>query len=329
MSKLLRNSNKGIALLIVVTCVAVITVLVIELNYNARISTTLAANYKDNLRAYYLARSSVNIALLRLSILKKIRGADMGGFKVPNAILDLVWSLPFVFPPPEALFVSSEIDDEADLGTREMLKEIKEKINISGVGSFEQGIEGLDSKLNINILAQTEEGIQKFKEIMGTHYANKIESDESFGHRYPIEYFDEMLNNIVDWIDTDTDSRNGGDENNYYERQNPPYSARNSAMLTISEMHMIEGMTDELCDFISPIITVFSSGSINVNNSEIDMIKVIDNRLSDEEIRLFRERLEQEGPFEDETELRTWIGQNTAITSTNFNPMQIPLSFEE
>ncbi|MCX6112489.1 MAG: type II secretion system protein GspK [Proteobacteria bacterium] len=286
----LRQNKRGMALLLVLASIVVITVMIVELNYNARMASSMSANYRDEIAAEYLAKSSVNVALLRLAIVRKIKTFQMGSFTIPPDVISMIISMPFI---------------------------------------FDHSITGMDSKININMVALNEDSITTFKEQMKNLYAAKVTSDESFGHRYSMDDFEILLNNIIDWIDADNESMNGGDETKYYDRKDPPYKPRNASIPTLSELHMIEGMNDELFDFISPMLTVFSTGKINVNKISDDMWKTIDNRLTDDEIKAVRAKIDVEGPFTNEKELRTWIGQNTKIPSTEFNPLKISLAFDD
>ncbi|MEI6092995.1 MAG: hypothetical protein WCQ47_04845 [bacterium] len=325
----LRRNKKGMALLLVLTSVVIITVMIVELNYNSRIASTVSANYKDEVIAEYLAKSSVNIALLRLAIVRKIKTFKSGDFTVPSEVTSMIISMPFMFPPPTELLAITGIGGEMDLGLSTMLNKIKTENNISKVGKFDNSIMGMDSRININMVPLTEESVTTFKEQMKNLYASTVLSDESFGHRYSMEEFEILLNNIVDWIDADSESRNGGDEARYYDKKDPIYKPRNAPIPTISELHMIEGMNDELFDIITPMMTVFSSGSINVNKISAEMWKTVDSRLTDEEIRAIREKIDIEGLFFNEKELRTWIGKNTKIPATEFNPLKISLAFDD
>lgn len=324
------RGKKGMALLLVMTTVALLSVIMLELNYTTRVTNAMSSNYKDEVAAEYLAKSSLNVAMLRIAIANKVKTFEMGGVKIPSSVTSIIISLPFVFPPPaELLAFGATGDENLDLGMRSMLEQIKKDTNISKVGYFDQNISSTDSLININAIPLNEERTETFKEQMKSHYIAKIQEDESFGYRHPIQDFERTINNIIDWIDADVNSRNGGDENIYYEKRNPPYRVRNTPMHSISELYMIEGMNDELFDFISPMVTIFSGGGINVNKADKDMWKTIEPKLTDEEITLLMEKIQLTGDFASEQDLKTWIGQNTKIATADFNPLKIPLSFSE
>ena len=325
----LRQNKKGMAMLLVLTSVVILSLIIVELNYNTRISSAIAGNYRDETAAYYLARSSVNVALLRIGLANKAKSFEIGGFKVPSEVISMIITVPFIFPPPLELLAMTGNAENADLGVKETVEKIKTDTNIASVGYFDHNISSMDTALNINAITLSENSISAFKEQMKSYYSAKVLKDESFAHRWPIEKYDRLLNNIIDWIDTDTSSRNGGDEDTVYQRKDPPYRARDYFIPTINELHMVDEMDDEMFDFISPMLSIFSSGAINMNKVTAAMWKSIDDRLSDDEIKALLEKIQLEGPFTTEQELRTWIGKNTRIPAADFNPLKIPFAFED
>jgi len=271
----------------------------------------------------------VNVALLRISLASKAKTFNMGGFKIPPDVLNMIITLPFVFPPPLELLVMTGKPEDANLGMKSMIDKIKTDTNIASVGYFDHNISGMDSALNINAITLSDTAIEAFKEQMKSYYATKILSDESFAHRWPVEKFDRVLNNIIDWIDPDSLSKNGGDENVVYQRKTPPYKTRNYFIPTMSELHMVDEMDDELFDFLAPMISIYSSGALNVNRFTADKWKAIDSRFTDEEIKALLEKMQLDGPFTNEQDLRSWVGKNTKIPAGDFNPLKIPLVFDD
>lgn len=325
----MKLNKKGIALLMVTVSVAIITMLITELNYNTRVNSTIVSNYKDEVSAYYLAKSSVNLALLRIMLYNKVKNLKLGDFSFPKQVLTMIWSFPFIFPPDASMFTSqeTELGQDVGLGLSSFLESINENSNISKVGKFDHNIVGLDNKFNINIISMDEALSFNFKEQIISYYSNKIFTDKSFGYRYPIEYIERVYNNIVDWIDYDSLSKNGGYEDSYY--RNTYYKPRNAPIPTLEELHLIDGMTDEIYDFFSSILSVFSSNSININNIDQVMWKIIDPNITDDVIEAINLKFSEEGAFETTKDLETWIGENTRITSTQFNPLKIPIKTDD
>ncbi len=67
----LRRNDRGVALIIVLLVTALLIALIFEFAYATRISLRAAVNFRDNERAYYLARSGISVAGLLLSDLRK------------------------------------------------------------------------------------------------------------------------------------------------------------------------------------------------------------------------------------------------------------------
>ena len=66
------RSRRGVALILVLTTVAILTSIAVEFAYQSRVNLRLAENARDELRAYYLARSAVNLSRLLLHFQKQV-----------------------------------------------------------------------------------------------------------------------------------------------------------------------------------------------------------------------------------------------------------------
>jgi general secretion pathway protein K len=66
------GSRRGVALILVLTTVAILSSIAVEFGYQSRVSLRLAENARDELRAYYLARSAVNLSRLLLHFQKQV-----------------------------------------------------------------------------------------------------------------------------------------------------------------------------------------------------------------------------------------------------------------
>ncbi|HEX5036682.1 MAG TPA: hypothetical protein VFX30_05955 [bacterium] len=72
MFKILKN-ERGVALMLVLGSLLILTTMVVEFAYNAHVGYDLAAAERDRLKSYYLARSGYNLARLELKFEKDIR----------------------------------------------------------------------------------------------------------------------------------------------------------------------------------------------------------------------------------------------------------------
>lgn len=79
-------------MIIAIVAIAVLTVVATEFAYNSRVDLQLATNQRDEIRAYYLARSGIALSRLLLRFQKQLDGTQM-----PN--LGLTGSVPNLFTP--------------------------------------------------------------------------------------------------------------------------------------------------------------------------------------------------------------------------------------
>ena len=71
---------------------------------------------------------------------------------------------------------------------------------------------------------------------------------------------------VFDWRDTDYAPRYpGGAEELEYLRQTPPYRPANQAFASVTELNLIKGMTPELVVALTPHLSVWGNGNINLN----------------------------------------------------------------
>ena len=64
--------NRGVALILVLTTLAILTSIGVDFSYQSRVSLKLAENLRDETRAYYMARSAVNLSRLLLHFQKQV-----------------------------------------------------------------------------------------------------------------------------------------------------------------------------------------------------------------------------------------------------------------
>ena len=67
-----RRQERGVAMLLVVTSIAIMTAVAVDFQFNASVDLQLAANARDELRAEYLARSAINVGRLVLMFQRQL-----------------------------------------------------------------------------------------------------------------------------------------------------------------------------------------------------------------------------------------------------------------
>ncbi len=70
-----RRHERGAALLVAISAIAILTAVALDLAYNTRVSLQMAANARDELRAMYLAKSSLALSRLVLNFQQRLDAA--------------------------------------------------------------------------------------------------------------------------------------------------------------------------------------------------------------------------------------------------------------
>jgi len=149
---------------------------------------------------------------------------------------------------------------------------------------------------------------------------NRLNVDDTWARNHRNLKPQEIVNNIADWIDEDNVSRNGGSESDYYQDTAPPIKPPNRSMKTLDELHMVAGVTDEIYNVLAPRLTLWGDKGINVNYASKDVIRSIDQQITDKigDAIIERRTDESKGPFTDEKDFATFI-QSEGVNLTTFN----------
>jgi general secretion pathway protein K len=129
-----------------------------------------------------------------------------------------------------------------------------------------------------------------------------------------------VVDAIVDWIDYDDIPEERGAENSYYQGLDRPYACRDYYIDTLSELHLVKGVTDEVYRTISPYLTVYPVNmphKINVNTADPIVLQALRFRRdpnapsepawSSEEV----ERIVAARPFKTVAEVFAAVGMST------------------
>ena len=80
----------------------------------------------------------------------------------------------------------------------------------------------------------------------------------------------ELARNLIDYMDHDHDRIGGGDEDVYYQRQDPPYLPANRPLLSVLELGLVEGFDYKLVKRLEQYLTVyplFAAEGVNINTA--------------------------------------------------------------
>lgn len=236
--KAAESGKRGMALLIVVTSLAVLTALAVEFAYDTHVDARLAANARDELRATYLAKSAMNFSRLLLHFqyqldqqatniqqgLQAVGGAQGGDAAAMAGMPGMgmmgmgsirLWDLVPMESDAINAFVgaisgSGDSDGDIPLAPSDPLPgELIPATGLRSFGSFQGGfsaeIQDEESKVNVNKLnnpgARGGIAAQQLMLLWGDPMWDFLFSEEnSHGERMTRE---DLLIRIRDWIDED------------------------------------------------------------------------------------------------------------------------------
>jgi hypothetical protein len=306
-----KKNNSGVALLIVLISLALIAIFLAQLSYTSNIDLMITKKNQKRLQAYYLAHSAARLGLLRVQIYKElenlIQSQNSISSLIPANIRPMVWS----FPLPEF-----------------PLPVVDESKRSEAPGKFIAIIKGEGSKIPINLLdgefarmpasvwdkeeaKKVQEAVQK--QIQGL-LEIRAENDDQFRAKFDGNYRSAYVDSLRDWLDTDNNLVQGGDESNIYDRKTPSYRQRNDRIPSLSEISMVDLWDDDVFRFLkNEFSTINLYPQVNCNTLSLDRIKLYSkNQLTSESLALIQKRRTEE-PFSSITECETFIKTNPDI----------------
>lgn len=305
------KSSKGIALMTALFLVLLITVIVNEINFETNVEYTVNSQAINRVKAYYAAKSGVELSKLRIKIYQealKQFGSQPG---VPSNLLDMVYNQPFVWPLLTVGDMNS-IDKDA-------INKINKESWMDA--SYQTQIQ-TEERLNINDLnSPVEPQKDKVRQKLIELFKSKIDGDDEWAKNHRDLKYEEIINNIEDYLDADTISKNGGDESSRYDRAKeldkdteaklPP----NRWFQSINELRLVPGITDEIFEFLAPVLTVYGPFFINPNRAEKTVIKSLHKTFTDEVVEKIisrRDNPSEGGPYQDKDDFFNFANRSGA-----------------
>ncbi|MCB0349751.1 MAG: general secretion pathway protein GspK [Bdellovibrionales bacterium] len=319
----IRN-EKGVALIMAVFAMVLVVFIATEVAYETQVEYVSSSQAVARVKAYYAAKSGVELSLYRILIYKKAMaqfGEQLGENK---SLLDPIWQFPFSWPPI-GLDDLNEVDkDQAKTIVKESTMDAQYMVTIEGEGG----------KIDINDLGSENKALSDGvrRQILQI-FENELENNKAFKEKYDNFDFDKLVNNIQDWVDEDKVSMNGGgDESSKYTQPDgaknytlPP----NAAFKTVGELHMVLDMEDEFYDLLKDKITVFGTKGINVNYAPEPVLMALDPQIKDEALSWITKRRstpELGGPFKDADDFYAFI-ETKGVRTENMRKAKLPLLF--
>ena len=318
------KNDRGIALLISIFFVFMVSVIVVEVSKDTGAEYVIASNEVDRVRAYYAAKSGLQLGLLRVLLYQKAVAQFGDQLKDQRQLLDLIWSFDFVYPPeiPEGLSqVSSDLITES---TKDSYfgNQTKYYVTIKSEGS----------KIDINNLGSSVKPLAEgVREQILRIFQDEVSNNDAFYDEYRSENFEELGNNMADWVDANQESLNGGSEANVYPELDREFYPPNEPFKTLDEIRLVAGMNDDFFNLIKDRVTVFGVKGVNINYAKKEVLMALDEQLDEEAVDAIQKQIndqENGGPFPNIDAFKKFAEEELAIDWNQFNKAGVPLLFE-
>ena len=323
-AKRILNGRRGVAMLIAVFTVTFVIFLAMEISDQSLAEYFASSGEVKKVQAYYAAKSCLQLGLLRVKAYQVATGA-LGKALPDTSMLDMIWKFPFSNPLALPKEISAfDKSSFKDFGKKSYMKH-----------EFFQQIYAEGGKIDINDLGSPSKTLQQRtrRQILERLLARVQNNDDPFSERYSNFNFEELINNITDWIDEDSSGLNGSGERALYSDLRNEFLPPNRPMKTIEELHMVAGMTDEIYAVLAPEVTLFGVKGININQAEQEVLFSLFSRYDKETALELVQKIIQRrndpnlgGPFKDENDFMGMVSAY-GVDPDEFNEERIPAFF--
>lgn len=203
-----NQSERGIALIIVMMVIIVFATLAGGFAYSMKIETKLARNTGWESDMEWLGRS----------------GVELGKYAIAQQLRS---------PPPDNMYHALNQVWAGGPGnpTNEVLLNLRLKDVELGPGKFDVSIVDMERKFNISMINQQNIGIlERALTLIGTE-GGDVQT---------------ILDSYLDWIDPDHKNHPNGAESIDYLAGDPPYYAKNGPVDEMRELLLLKGMTEQI-----------------------------------------------------------------------------------
>jgi type II secretory pathway component PulK len=279
--RLPARGQHGIAVLMVLACLAILAPFIATFNYQARVDWQAAINVRDEIAARQIQRGSMQLSLLLFDVQRMVFNQKQ--------FRDMVGSMDITQVAPYLMSVFGTEDGAEGLGALVGIDTTAlSGLAISG-GSFEYRVQAESGKINVNCLAvqrddkdnpagRVTETLEAL--MLPTLYDPYFEEQKANGQYYTRS---DILRNIADYIDDDyfvfdlvrLRSSSSRPESYRYTQLFDPYRERNARLDSVDELHLVEGIDDDWMAAFGHELTVYGGCKVNLNFASAEQIALV------------------------------------------------------
>jgi len=274
------QGQHGIAVLLVVACLAILAPFTVSFNYQARVDWQSAVNVSDEVSARQIERGAMQLSLLLFEIQRMVFNQKQ--FRDFMGSMDVTQVAPYLMSVfgskegAEGLGAFAGVDTSA-------LSELA-----LAEGGFEFRVYAESGKINVNCLANSTNDrnnaagrtVETLEALMTPQiYDPLFEEEKSDGQFYTRA---DVVTAIADYIDDDrqrfdlANLASGSAAETYrYEQLADPYQPRNARLDSIEELHLVQGIDDDWMAAFAHELTPYGECKVNLNFASAEQIALV------------------------------------------------------
>jgi general secretion pathway protein K len=293
--KKIIHSERGIALMMVMTAMILLMAIWGEFTFESKISRIKTVNILDKAQSKLLAESGMQMAMTRLRLFKEannyLENNKAAKDAVPKQLLNQVWEVPYMYPLPVGKDASRTFKDAAEKFQDESIIE----------GEMRVTIQNISNRLNLNVLrydimknpklatgeeqpnftlrSTNDTANPSMPDAIFAHLSklimDKKEEDEAFANKYSRLEPETLLAYIQHFTSDKAIMRN--DMNPDVERgfENIDMTPKYGPLTSQSELYMMPGWPDELVDLITQEFSIYPNNVIDLNKINKSMLRLL------------------------------------------------------
>ncbi|HWB79304.1 MAG TPA: hypothetical protein VG755_30290 [Nannocystaceae bacterium] len=277
-----QSRQHGVAVLLVLACLAILAPFTATFNYQARVDWQSAVNVRDEVAARQIQRGAMQLSLLLFEIQRLV--FNQRQFREFMGTMDITQVAPYlmsVFGTPDG---AEGLGDLVGIDTTAL-----QELSLEN-GSFEFRVTAESGKVNVNCAAKAGKAgdrdnpagrtVETLEALMSpTLYDPLFEEEKSNGQYYARA---DIVRAIADYVDDDRQRfdiiklRSGSaQENDRYGELFDPYLPRNARLDSIDELHLVAGVDDDWMTAFGPELTVYGGCKVNLNFASAEQIALV------------------------------------------------------
>ncbi|MBL4687779.1 MAG: general secretion pathway protein GspK [Nannocystaceae bacterium] len=276
------SGQHGVAVLMVLACLAIIAPFTATFNYQARVDFQSAINLRDEVAARQVQRGAMSLSLLLFEIQRMV--FNQRQFRDMMGTMDITQVAPYL------MSVFGTRDGAEGLGALVGLNTSALQDLALFEGSFEYRVTAESGKININCMAvqakaddadnpagRVTETLEAL--MLPTLYDPFFEEEKADGQFYTRS---DILIALADYIDDDRNAfdlvklRSGSRQEDYrYQQLFDPYTPRNARLDSVDELQLVQGIDDDWMAAFGHELTVYGGCKVNLNFASAEQIALV------------------------------------------------------